>query len=185
MTGAGMIDIKAALEAKGDMHKAVEVFLRKRRTQRPPKRRTRVTAAGLIDSYVHQGSGGDGEVNCETDFVARTDDFKNFVHEVAMQIAATSPALLSPRTFRLRKWRKKRNSTRPNSKARKASCRAREKSLMASCKNIMGKYVCLNQPAIRETERTVGDLLSELIAKLGENIVINRFSRMELGVNDA
>jgi elongation factor Ts len=136
-TGAGVADIREALEeASGNLKKAEE-SLRQKGFERASKKSDRATNAGLIDSYIHQGRvGALVEVMCETDFVARTEEFKRLTHEIAMQVASMNPKDAS---------------------------------------------ALLSQEYIRDPSKTVGDLIKETIAKLGENIIVARFSRFELG----
>lgn len=185
-TGAGMMDAKGALEeANGDFDKAMQV-LRVKGQAKAAKKADRETKAGLIDAYLHQGRVGVVlEVNCETDFVARTDDFKNFVHELAMQIAATNPAYIKPEDVPKAELAKERKIYEAELKDQKKPAEVMDKIIEGKLQKYYAEVCLLNQPDIRDSERTVGDELNELIAKLGENIVITRFKRLELGVGDA
>jgi len=152
-TGAGVMDCKRALmEADGDMEAATEV-LRKQGLASAEKRMNRVASQGLIDAYIHAGGriGAMVEVNCETDFVARTDLFREFVHDVAMQVAATGPLYVSQQEI-------------PEG----AEVNPKEACLLL-------------QPFIKDPGKTIDDLLRETIAKTGEAIRIRRFARFELG----
>ena len=146
-TGAGIMECKKAIEdALGDMGKA-EKLIKERGLAMAEKKAGREAGQGLIDSYVHAGRiGAMIELNCETDFVARTDDFRTLAREIAMQVAATNPRRIS----------------------------SHESSSD-------GDVPLLDQPYIREPDKTVQDLLNETIAKVRENIVVRRFARFELG----
>jgi elongation factor Ts len=151
-TGAGIMDCKRAIEdAGGDLEKA-KGLLRERGIARAEGRSDRAASQGLVHSYVHSGRvGALVEVNCETDFVARTDDFKNLVHEIAMQVASMNPAVVSSDDL--------------------ASDDPRDAKEVA----------LLEQAYIRDSHKTIRDLVQETIAKTGENIRVNRFVRFELG----
>ncbi|MBI4101123.1 elongation factor Ts [Candidatus Microgenomates bacterium] len=157
-TGAGVMAAKAALEeAGGDFDKAIK-WLRQQGHAKASSRAGKATRAGVIDGYVHLGKVGVlVEVTCETDFVARTDDFKRFAHEIAMQVAASNPRYLKPADV-------------PKSEVKAA--RGQE----------LFRQICLlKQPSIHDQEVTVEARLKDLIAKVGENVVIRRFVRFELG----
>ena len=152
-TGAGVMDCKRALEASGgDMDQAA-AWLRQQGLAIAAKKTNRLAAQGLVESYIHAGGriGVLVEVNCETDFVARTSEFKELAHNLAMQIAATAPRCISP------------DETFPDA----------DYSPPESC--------LLTQPFIRDPDKTVRDVITETIAKVGENIQVRRFSRFELG----
>lgn len=162
-TGAGIMECKRALEeAGGDLHKAAAI-LREHGAAKASKKAGRDARQGLIETYIHGGRiGAMVEVNCETDFVARTDDFKHLVKEIAMQVAATSPAWVS--------------DTEVPADDRTAGIEE-----FGGEKQFVEAKVLLSQPSIREPRRTVGDLVQDAIAKIGENIVVRRFARFELG----
>lgn len=153
LTGAGIMDCRAALiESGGDKQRAIEI-LRERGLARAEKKRHREARQGLVEAYIHHGGrvGVLVEVNCETDFVARTDEFKELVHDIALQIAAMSPRYIS-----------------------------REE--MPSESDSDPAEVCLlSQPFIKDPTKTVDERVKETIAKVGENIVVRRFARFELG----
>ena len=152
-TGAGIMDAKRALEATGgDMAKAAEI-LKAQGLARAAKKAERVAGQGLIEAYIHAGGriGAMVEVNCETDFVARTDDFKRLAHDIAMQIAATNPKVIG--------------NEPPG----------------AVEEQVSDEEVLLKQPFIKDPSMTIDDLVKNAIAKLGENIIIRRFARFELG----
>lgn len=182
MTGAGMMDAKGALEeAKGDMDKAVEI-MRLKGIAKADKKSDRIASAGVIESYVHgEKIGVLVEINCETDFVARTEDFKAFAKDVAMHIAATGPSYVDVDGIDPVELKKEKATVE---KEVAASGKPKEfASKMVEGK--LGKWyeqVCLmNQPFIKDDSKTIEQLTKELIGKLGENIVIKRFSRLELG----
>jgi elongation factor Ts len=182
-TGAGMMECKSALvESKGDVTEA-EVVLRKRGIASAAKKSARTTKQGVISSYIHPGSqlGVLVEVNCESDFVARTEDFQGLVHDVAMQIAAADPQFI-----------RKEDVTAPALAKEQEIQRARalaegkpEKMLDKIVEGRMSKFyeeVCLyEQPFIKDNTTTVADVIKTKIAKLGENISVSRFVRFKVG----
>ena len=180
-TGAGVMDCKRALgESKGDVAKAVEI-LRKKGIDTAGKKSSRETKDGLITSYIHMGGkiGVLLEVNCETDFVARTADFNNFVKDVAMQIAAASPLYVN-RDEVPAEWIAKEKEI--------ALVQIKDKPPQVAEKIVQGKVdkriqeICLlEQNYIKDDKQTIKDILTAIIAKTGENIIIRRFVRFELG----
>jgi len=182
-TNCGMMDCKKALEeADGNIEKAVDL-LREKGIAKAAKKSDRTTDEGVIATYIHPGDklGVLVEVNCETDFVAKTDDFRALVKDVAMQIAAASPLVvrreeLSEETIEKEKQIYKTNALNEGKP---------EKILDKIVEGRLEKYykeVCLlEQPFIRDQDRNITDLLNETIAKLGENISIKRFCRYRLG----
>jgi elongation factor Ts len=182
-TGAGMMECKSALvDAKGDLGEA-EVVLRKRGIASASKKSTRTTKQGVIASYIHPGAqlGVLIEVNCESDFVARTDDFQNLVHDVAMQIAAADPLFIRREDVTPAVLEKEREIQR----ARAIGEGKPEKMADKIVEGRLNKFyeeVCLyEQPFIKENTTTVGDLIKTKIAKLGENIAVSRFVRFKVG----
>lgn len=182
-TGAGMMECKAALvEAKGDLA-AAEVVLRKKGIASATKKSTRSTKQGVIGTYVHPGSqlGVMIEVNCESDFVARTEDFQELVHDLAMQVAAADPQFLRKEDVTEAALAKEREIYR----ARALAEGKPEKMLDKITEGRMAKYyeeVCLyEQPFIKENSTTIADLIKAKIAKLGENITVSRFVRFKVG----
>lgn len=182
LTGAGILDAKNTLEKLGDFDKAVEE-LRAKGISRADKKADRVAREGLVESYIHPGGriGVLVEVNCETDFVARTDDFKSLTHEVALQIAGTNPKYVSPEDIPSDVLQAARAEF--ESEARKSG--KPEPVVTKITEGKLAKYyqeVCLtSQPSIRDESTTVNDLIKNTIAKTGENIRIRRFARFELG----
>ncbi len=182
-TGAGMMDAKAALEeANGDYDKAVEL-MRVKGVAKAEKKADRTASAGVIQSYVHgEKIGVLVEINCETDFVARTDDFKSFATDVAMHIAASNPQYLNSEAIPATELKKEQSTIE---KEVVASGKPKEfaQKIVEGKLNKWYEEVCLmNQKFIKEPEKTIEQLTKELIGKLGENIVIARFVRFELGV---
>jgi elongation factor Ts len=182
MTGAGIVDCKKTLEETGgDIAKAADI-LRRKGMAKAAKREDRSTKAGLIYAYIH-GEGRVGalvEVQCETDFVARTDQFKAFVHDVAMQVAAMNPLYLGPESVSAEVLEKEKEiyaaefagSSKPKEVIDKIVCGKLEKFYSETC--------LLNQAFIKDEDKTVGELLKELTAKTGEKIVLKRFVRFAL-----
>src|SRR5947209_18052473 len=182
-TGAGMMECKAALvESKGDTAEA-EVVLRKRGIASAGKKSSRATKQGLIGNYIHHGGqiGVLVEVNCESDFVARTDDFEELVHDVAMHIAAADPRFLRKEDVPADVLDKEREIAR----ALALSEGKPEKIIDRIVEGRLNKFyeeVCLlEQPFVKEATLTIGQLVKTKIAKLGENIGIGRFVRFKVG----
>jgi elongation factor Ts len=182
-TGAGMMECKSALtESKGDIGEA-EVVLRKRGIASASKKSTRSTKQGVIASYIHPGAqlGVLMEVNCESDFVARTDDFQELVHDLAMQVAAADPQFIRKEDVTAAALDKERDIQR----ARALAEGKPEKMVDKIVEGRLNKFyeeVCLyEQPFIKENTTTVADLIKTKIAKLGENISVSRFVRFKVG----
>ena len=182
-TGAGMMDCKHALqETNGDLEKAVE-YLREKGLAEASKRAGRTAAEGVVESYIHMGSklGVLVEVNCETDFVARTDDFRAFAKDIAMQVAASNPLYLSPEyvpeEILLREKEILRAQAINEGKPEKIADRIVEGRIA----KYFSENCLLEQAFIRDPDKKIRDLLSEQIARIGENIVIRRFVRFGLG----
>ncbi|OYD09473.1 translation elongation factor Ts [Paludifilum halophilum] len=182
-TGAGMMDCKKVLtEADGDMEKAMEL-LREKGLAKAEKKAGRIAAEGIVESYIHAGGriGVLVEVNCETDFVAKNDDFKNFVKDVAMQIAAMNPKYVSREEVPAEEVEKERETLRTQALQEGKPEHIVDKMVEGR----LGKYyeqICLLEQAfIKDTDKTIGEMVKEKIAKIGENISIRRFVRYELG----
>jgi elongation factor Ts len=182
-TGAGMMECKAALkETKGDVGEA-EVVLRKKGIASASKKSSRSTKQGVITSYIHPGAqlGVLIEVNCESDFVARTDDFQELVHDLAMQVAAADPQFIRKEDVTQAAIDKEKEIQR----ARAIAEGKPEKMADKIVEGRMNKYyeeVCLyEQPFIKENTTSVTDLIKAKIAKLGENISVSRFVRFKVG----
>jgi elongation factor Ts len=182
-TGAGMMECKTALvEAKGNLPEA-EIILRKRGIASASKKATRTTRQGIIGSYIHPGAqlGVLVEVNCESDFVARTDDFQQLVKDLAMQVAAADPQFIRKEDVTPDALNKERDIQR----GRALHEGKPEKMIDKIVDGRMNKFyeeVCLyEQPFVRENSTTVGDLIKSMIAKVGENIAVSRFVRFKVG----
>lgn len=182
-TGAGMMDCKKALqEANGDIEKASEL-LRKKGLAAAEKKAGRVAAEGLVESYIHAGGkiGVLVEVNCETDFVAKTDEFRSFVRDIAMQIAATNPQYVRREEVPEAVVDKERNILKEQALNEGKPEHIVEKMVEGRLDKFF-KAICLvEQPFVKDTDKTVDELVKETIAKIGENISIRRFARFELG----
>jgi elongation factor Ts len=185
LSGIGLTDAKAALvEAKGDFDKALAV-LRKKGITKAEKKGDREARQGLIDSYVHGGRiGVIVEVNCETDFVARTDGFKSFVHEIALQIASMSPQYISDADIPAEEVARVRAEAEERVKAEGKPANMIEKIVDGQVKKHFAEKVLLDQVFIKNEKQTVADFVKENIAKTGENLIIRQFKRIELGVNE-
>ena len=153
-TGAGIMDCKRALEESGGNYDKAKTALAELGLARAAKRSERETAQGLVEAYIHAGGriGAMVEVNCETDFVARTDDFKVLAHDIAMQVAAVSTTLA-----------------------------VSEEDLPSGAEGSPEEIVLMKQPFIKDGSKTIGDLVKAAISKTGENIRVRRFARFELG----
>lgn len=185
LTGIGLTDAKAALvEAKGDFDKALEA-LRKKGVTKAEKKGDREAREGLIDSYVHSGRIGVlVEVNCETDFVARTDGFKSFVHEIALQVASMSPIYISDADIPEAELKRVRDEALERVKAEGKPVELAQKIVDGQVKKHFAEKVLLNQIYIKNEKQTVADFVKENIAKTGENLIIRQFKRIELGVSE-
>lgn len=185
LSGIGLTDAKAALvEAKGDFDKALEV-LRKKGVTKAEKKGEREAREGIIDGYVHGGRiGVIVEVNCETDFVARTDNFKSFAHEIALQIASMSPQYVSEADIPAAEIKRVRKEAEERVKAEGKSAAVAEKIVDGQVKKYFDEKVLMNQTYIKNEKQTVADFVKENIAKTGENLIIRQFKRLELGVSE-
>ena len=184
-TGAGMMDCKKALvESSGDMNKAVD-FLRKSGITKAEKKSTRAANEGLIYSYIHHGNrlGVLLDIGCETDFVAKTEDFKELAHNISMQIAVRNPITL------------KREEVDPAIVSREKEIYSEQAASTGKPEEVIKKIVegklnkyyqencLLEQAFIKDSDKNIHDLISEVIATLGENISVNRFTRFAIGEN--
>lgn len=182
-TGAGMMDCKRALsESGGDLEKAV-VYLREKGLAAAAKRSARVASEGLVASYIHAGGkiGVLIELNCETDFVARTPEFQTLAKDLTMQVAAASPRWV-------RREEIQADTIEAERKIYRAQASGSGKPPVVIEKIVDGKLVkffadtcLLEQPFIKDPQRTVGQLVTDTIAKIGENVVVRRFARFQLG----
>jgi elongation factor Ts len=182
-TGVGIMDCKKALiECNGDIEKAIE-YLRKKGIATAQKRGARETKEGQIHAYIHPGGkiGVLVEVNCETDFTARTEDFKNFVKDIAMQIAAQNPIAVKREDIPPEVVEKEKEIYASQAREEGKPEKVIERIVEGKLKRFFSEACLLEQPFIKNPDITVKDLLNELIAKTGENIVIRRFVRYQLG----
>lgn len=185
MTGAGMMDCKKALtECGGDMENA-KVFLREKGLAAAAKKAGRIAAEGIVDSYIHMGGkiGVLVEVNCETDFVAKTHDFKHFVHEVAMQIAAAKPIYITKDEVPQDEIENEKQILRAQAKGEEKPKPDNiiEKMVEGRIEKYYKEVCLLEQPFVKDTDKTVGQMLNETVAKIGEKVSIRRFVRYEMG----
>lgn len=185
LSGIGLTDAKAALvEANGDFDKALEA-LRKKGVTKAEKKGDREAREGLIDCYVHGGRiGVVVEVNCETDFVARTDNFKSFVHNIALQVASMSPTYVSEDDIPTDEKERVRSEALERVKAEGKPAEIAEKIVDGQVKKYFEDKVLLSQTYIMNDKQTVADFVKENIAKTGENLIIRQFKRIELGVTE-
>lgn len=182
-TGAGMMDCKNALnESMGDFDKAVE-FLRKKGLATAAKKASRAASDGTVGSYIHAGGkiGVLVEVNCETDFVARTEDFQTLVKDLAMHIAASNPLFVRREEVPSVVIEKEKEVYRSQVAEQKKPANIVEKIVEGKLDKYFQDICLLEQAFVKDPDRKVGDLLTERIAKLGENIHVKRFVRFELG----
>lgn len=182
-TNAGMMDCKKALEeASGDLEKAVEI-LREKGIAKAAKKSGRTTNEGLVASYIHPGDklGVLVEINCETDFVAKTDDFKGLVHDIAMQIAAANPLVVQREDIEEEIIEKEKEIYRNQAINEGKPEKILDKIVDGKLEKYYKEVCLLEQPFIRDQDKTITDLLHEAISTLGENITVKRFARYRLG----
>lgn len=185
LTGVGLTDAKAALvEADGDFDKALAA-MRKKGLTRAEKKADREAREGVIDSYVHNSRIGVlVELNCETDFVARLDAFKEVAHEIALQVAAMNPTYISEEDIPAEELERVRAEAQERVAAEGKPAEIAEKIVEGQVKKHFAEQVLLSQTYIKDEKKTVNEYIKENIAKLGENIIIRQFKRIELGVNE-
>jgi elongation factor Ts len=182
-TGAPMMDCKQALtEAKGDMEQAI-VILRKRGTAVAQKKATRVTSEGSVASYIHAGGkiGVLVEVNCESDFVARTEDFKELVHDVAMHIAASDPKYIRKEDVTPEAFAKEKEIYLAQAMASGKPANIAEKMVTGKMEKFYEEVCLYEQPFIKDQTISISQLIATKIGKLGENISVRRFVRFKVG----
>jgi elongation factor Ts len=185
-TGAGMMECKAALaDASGNMDEAVTI-LRKRGLAQAAKRAGRTTAQGMIGSYIHMGGkiGVLVEVNCESDFVARTDDFQNLVKEVAMHIAAADPKWVRREDVPAAAIEKEKGIYRAQMESTGKPANVLDKIIEGKLGSFYAQFVLLEQPSIRDNNVSIAQLIAQASAKTGENIQVSRFVRFRVGDMD-
>jgi len=183
MTGCGMMDCKKALtESNGDVQKAVE-FLREKGLASAAKKAGRIAAEGIVESYIH-GGGRIGvlvEVNIETDFAAKNPDFRAFVKDVAMQIAASSPLYVQREDVPAEVVEKEKEILKQQAMNEGKPANIAEKMVIGRVDKFFKQICLLEQPFIKDTDKTVQDIVNEKIAMIGEKISIRRFTRYEMG----
>jgi elongation factor Ts len=180
-TGAGVLECKKALEeSKGVVEEAIKI-LRTKGIAQAEKKSARTTSQGLVASYVHLGGqlGVLVEINCETDFVARTDDFKNLAHDIAMQVAAVNPLYVKRQDVPAEIMDKEREIAKAQVTGKPAN--VIEKIVAGKLEKYYEQFCLLDQPFIKDDKIKVSDYLKNTIAKLGENITVRRFVRIKLG----
>ncbi|HLY19564.1 MAG TPA: translation elongation factor Ts [Bryobacteraceae bacterium] len=182
-TGAGMMDCKSALIESGGDIGAAEVILRKRGIASAHKKSARVTKQGLIGSYIHSGGqlGVLVEVNCESDFVARTGDFQELVHDVAMHIAAADPKYIRQEDVPEEALAREKEIQRGRAAFEGKPANVIDRIVEGRMAKFYEEVCLLDQPFVKEASLTVGQLIKTKIAKLGENITVSRFTRYKVG----
>jgi elongation factor Ts len=185
LTGIGLTDAKAALvDAGGDFDKALEQ-LRKKGLTKAEKKGDRETREGLIDSYVHSNRiGVVVEVNCETDFVARLPEFKEFAHQIAMQIAAMAPKYSTMEDIPAEDYEAKKKELLESDALKDKPAEMADKIVEGQLKKHFAEQVLSEQAFVLDDSKTVGERIKEQIARSGENIRVSQFKRIELGVNE-
>jgi elongation factor Ts len=182
-TGVGVMDCKKALvECAGNVDEAID-FLRKKGLAKAAKRAGRETAEGLITSYIHPGGkiGVLVDINCETDFVARTDDFQNLTKEIAMHIAAMNPIAISREDVPPEVIEKEKEILRAEAAASGKPDKVVDKIVEGRLEKFFAEQCLMEQAYIKNPDITVKDLIYDIIAKVGENITVRRFTRYQLG----
>lgn len=184
-TGAGMMDCKKALvEASGNEEKAIDI-LRTRGLSRVAKRAGREANEGLIESYIHTGSklGVLVEVNCETDFVAKTDEFRSLTRDIAIHVAASNPLAVSREEVPPEMVEKEKEIYRAQIEAegKKKPPEVIEKIISGKLDKFYSEVCLLEQPFVKNPEKTIRDLISDVASKLGENVMVRRFCRLKIG----
>jgi elongation factor Ts len=182
-TGAGMMNCKKALEdSGGDMDRAV-TLLKEQGLALAGKRSAREASQGIIEAYVH-GGGRVGvlvELNCETDFVAKTDEFRALAREIALQIAAMGPEVVSPADISAERLEEEKRIFRQRALEEGKPERALDKIIEGRVEKFYSQVCLMNQPYVREDKRTIGELINEATARVGERIVVRRFARYAIG----
>ena len=181
-SGAGMMDCKKALtETNGDMDKAID-FLREKGLASVAKKSSRIASEGLVDSYIHGGRIGVlVEVNSETDFVAKNEEFKSFVRDIAMQVAAVAPKYVSREEVPAEEVEHERKVLTEQARGENKPEHIIEKMVEGRLEKFYEEICLLDQDFIKDPDKKIQDILNDLIAKIGENIKIRRFVRFEVG----
>ncbi|HWR00174.1 MAG TPA: translation elongation factor Ts [Candidatus Methylomirabilis sp.] len=183
MTGAGIVECKKALEeASGDMQKAIEVLRKSGAAKAAKKSAERQTAEGLVHAYVHSNEkvGAMVELQCETDFVARTQDFKTLAHDIAMQVAATDPVWVSPETIPAGEVEKVRAEFIADPDLASKPDDIRAKIVEGRLNKWYAEVTLMKQPWVKDDTKTIEQLVNENIATMGEKIMVSRFCRFQL-----
>jgi elongation factor Ts len=182
-TGAGLLDCQKALgEAEGDVEKALRV-LREKGLAKAAKKGTRVAADGAITAYIHPGAkiGVLLEVNCETDFVARTDEFQALLRDIAMQVAAANPRFVRREEVPEAEIEAERAIYRKQAEQSGKPAQVIERIVAGQVDRFYKDVCLLEQPFIKQSDRSVNDIVQEAVARLGENVTVRRFARFQLG----
>jgi len=182
-TGAGMMDCKEALKAEnGDPEKAID-YLRKKGMSAATKRSSKAAKEGIVASYIHMGGriGVLVEANCETDFVAKTDDFQAMARDLAMHVAASNPRYVRPEEIPTADLEREKEIYRSQLIAEKKPEKIWDKIIEGKLNKYYEEVCLLNQKFIKDTDITVGTLVTNMMAKTGENIIVKRFARFQLG----
>lgn len=182
-TGAGMMDCKKALvESEGDMDKAI-AYLREKGLAAAAKKAGRIAAEGVVDSYIHMGGkiGVLVEVNCETDFVAKTDQFKTFCHDVAMHIAAANPLFVTKEEVPMEALNKEKEIFRAQALNEGKPEKIVDRMVEGRVEKYFKEVCLLEQPFVKDPDKTIKDLVSDATVAIGEKISIRRFARYERG----
>ena len=182
-TGVGMMDCKKALtEANGDMDKAIEI-LREKGMASAAKKAGRIAAEGVVDSYIHMGGkvGVLVEVNCETDFVARGEQFKALVHDIALQIAASKPLYVTKEEVPQDVLDKEKEILKIQAMNEGKPEAIAEKMVLGRIKKYYEDFCLMEQPFVKDPSKTISGLITEAIAAIGEKITVRRFVRYEMG----
>jgi elongation factor Ts len=182
LSGVGLTDAKKALvDADGDFDKALEA-MRKKGLTKAEKRGDRETREGLIEAYIHDGRlGAIVEVNCETSFVAKTEEFKDLAHKLAMQIASMNPLYVSEEDIPEEAKDAKKKELEENFKGPE---KMKDQIIEGQMKKAFADKILMLQPYILDDKKTVADFIKDNIAKMGENITVRQFKRIELGVTE-
>ncbi|MCR1898120.1 translation elongation factor Ts [Irregularibacter muris] len=182
-TGAGMLNCKKALEeTNGNMEKAIEL-LREKGLSAAAKKSGRIAAEGIVESYIHLGGkiGVLVEVNCETDFVAKNEDFKAFVRDIAMHIAAANPLYLEAEEVPQEMIEKEKSILKAQALNEGKPEHIVDKMIEGRMKKYFKEICLLEQPFVKDPDKVVGDMVKEQISKIGENVKIRRFTRYQMG----
>jgi elongation factor Ts len=181
LTGAGMMDVKEALDATGGDKEAAIDFLRKKGSVKLTKKADRVANEGIVESYIHAGGriGVLVELNCETDFVARTDDFKQLAKDIALHIAASAPLYVSSAEVPAEALEREQEIYKEQAQGKPQDIV--EKMMAGRIQKYYEEVCLLNQPFVKDSSMTVQDMLGTSVSKMGENIQVRRFARFVLG----